>query len=111
MDPGACKKVVGADYDVAKHFTPRYKPLGPAPVLHSTRSVSRDQDGKPRWSPTRSSRSRRRPAIALRESLEADIIVTATGLKVQLMGGMEVWVDGARVALSRAMSYKGMMYR
>src|SRR5260370_15185359 len=26
------------------------------------------------------------------------------------MGGMEVWVDGARVIMSRAMSYKAMMY-
>ena len=42
--------------------------------------------------------------------LEADIIVTATGLKVQLMGGMEVWVDGAQVKLSRTLAYKGMMY-
>jgi len=44
------------------------------------------------------------------EELEADIIVTATGLKVQLMGGMEVWVDGAPVKLSRTVAYKGMMY-
>ncbi|HET6929570.1 MAG TPA: NAD(P)/FAD-dependent oxidoreductase, partial [Candidatus Acidoferrum sp.] len=42
--------------------------------------------------------------------LDADIIVTATGLKVQLMGGMEVWVDGAQVNLSRSLTYKGMMY-
>ena len=44
------------------------------------------------------------------EQLDADIIVTATGLKVQLMGGMEVWVDGARVKFPRTMAYKGMMY-
>ena len=44
------------------------------------------------------------------EQLEADIIVTATGLKVQLMGGMEVWVDGAQVRFPRTMAYKGMMY-
>ena len=36
--------------------------------------------------------------------------MTATGLKVQLMGGMEVCVDGQRVKLSRALTYKGMMY-
>jgi monooxygenase len=44
------------------------------------------------------------------EELGADIVVTATGLKVQLMGGMLVCVDGAPVDLSRAMAYKGMMY-
>jgi cation diffusion facilitator CzcD-associated flavoprotein CzcO len=44
------------------------------------------------------------------QELQADIIVTATGLKVQLMGGMQVCVNGAEVKLSRTMAYKGMMY-
>jgi monooxygenase len=42
--------------------------------------------------------------------LDADIIVTATGLDMRLMGGMEAVVDGEAVDLSRTMSYKGMMF-
>lgn len=42
--------------------------------------------------------------------LEADVVVTATGLKLQLLSGMEVVVDGERIDLSKTMSYKGMMY-
>ena len=40
----------------------------------------------------------------------ADIIVTATGLRIKVLSGIEVAVDGERVAFSKAMSYKGMMY-
>ncbi len=93
---GLAKKSLGPDYDVAKHFTPRYNPwdqrlcfIPDEDLFRAIRSGLRLRSG---------------------EELESDIIVTATGLKVQLMGGMEVWVDGARVILSRAMSYKGMMY-
>ena len=42
--------------------------------------------------------------------MEADIIVTATGLVLQLLGGMEVAVDGRAVDFSRTLDYKGMMY-
>ncbi|MGE5452972.1 MAG: flavin-containing monooxygenase [Acidobacteriota bacterium] len=41
--------------------------------------------------------------------LEADIIITATGLNLQLFGGMHLSVDGESVDLSRKVAYKGMM--
>ena len=41
--------------------------------------------------------------------LAADIIVTATGLQVQTMGGATVTVDGEPVRASDTVSYKGMM--
>jgi monooxygenase len=44
------------------------------------------------------------------ESLDADIIVTATGLIVKLMSGLQLIVDGDAVDLSKTMAYKGMMY-
>jgi cation diffusion facilitator CzcD-associated flavoprotein CzcO len=50
--------------------------------------------------------------IALRsgKQLEADIIVTATGLNLQLLGGVQVSVDGREVALAQTLNYKGMMF-
>jgi monooxygenase len=42
--------------------------------------------------------------------LEADVIVTATGLNLQLLGGMEISVDGRDVAMSDTVGYKGMMF-
>jgi monooxygenase len=41
--------------------------------------------------------------------LEADIIVTATGLNVQAMGGMSLTVDGRPISLPDTIAFKGMM--
>lgn len=41
--------------------------------------------------------------------LDADIIVTATGLNIQLFGGMTLTVDGAPVDLAQTVAYKGIM--
>ena len=48
-------------------------------------------------------------ALASGRTLDADIVVTATGLVVRLLGGIEFTVDGARVDLADKYSYKGMM--
>lgn len=42
-------------------------------------------------------------------TLEADIIITATGLNVQLFGGVTLHKDGTPVVLSETLAYKGMM--
>ncbi len=42
--------------------------------------------------------------------LDADIIVTATGLNLKIMAGLDLLVDGEPVDLSKKMAYKGMMY-
>lgn len=41
--------------------------------------------------------------------LEADIVVTATGLNVQLFGGVRLSVDGAPVDLTKKLTFRGMM--
>ena len=42
--------------------------------------------------------------------LEADVVVTATGLNLLALGGMEIVVDGREVALNETIGYKGMMF-
>ena len=42
--------------------------------------------------------------------LDADIIVTATGLVMKLLAGLQLVVDGEPVNLSETLAYKGMMY-
>ncbi len=44
------------------------------------------------------------------EEIEADIIVTATGLKVRLLGGVAIEVDGAPVNIATTTAYKGVMF-
>ncbi|HVP02060.1 MAG TPA: NAD(P)/FAD-dependent oxidoreductase [Solirubrobacteraceae bacterium] len=41
--------------------------------------------------------------------LEADLIITATGLELQALGGAELVVDGRPVELAQTLGYKGMM--
>ena len=41
--------------------------------------------------------------------LEADVIVTATGLNLLLFGGVDMTVDGEPVDFSKTIAYKGMM--
>jgi monooxygenase len=48
-------------------------------------------------------------ALESGEHLDADVIVTATGLNLLAMGGMSLTVDGSPVDLSERVSYKGMM--
>ena len=47
--------------------------------------------------------------LASGRELEADLIVTATGLSLKFLGGMSLDVDGRRVEPSKTMTYKGMM--
>ncbi|WP_138760095.1 flavin-containing monooxygenase [Modestobacter altitudinis] len=47
--------------------------------------------------------------LASGRELEADVIVTATGLNVQAFGGIRLTVDGAEVRLPETVAYKGMM--
>ena len=42
--------------------------------------------------------------------LEADLIVTATGLNLQVLSGLQITVDGERVDPAKTFNYKGMMY-
>jgi cation diffusion facilitator CzcD-associated flavoprotein CzcO len=42
--------------------------------------------------------------------LEADIIVTATGLNLRLFGGMQISVDGQAIQMNQHISYKGLMF-
>ncbi len=44
------------------------------------------------------------------EKVEADIIVTATGLELKVLGGVEFDVDGKKIDFADTWSYKGMMY-
>jgi cation diffusion facilitator CzcD-associated flavoprotein CzcO len=109
---GMAQKALGPNYDVARHFTPRYNPWDQRLCFIPDSDLFRAIKSGKASVVTDEIESFTETGLRLRsgEELEADIIVTATGLKVQLMGGMEVCVDGAPVALSRAMSYKGMMY-
>jgi cation diffusion facilitator CzcD-associated flavoprotein CzcO len=103
---------LGPDYDIGAHFNPHYNPweqrlcLVPDSDLFETMrqgraSVVTDQI-----------ETFTEKGLKLRSGaeLEADLIVTATGLNLLLLGGLEVAVDGVRVDFSKTFNYKGMMF-
>ncbi len=105
------RRALGPDFDVECHFSPSYNPwdqrlcLVPNGDLFAAireRRVSVVTDHIERFTET---------GIRLKSGAElpADLIVTATGLQMKFLGGLEVWVDGARVDLPRTLTYKGMM--
>jgi monooxygenase len=98
-------------YDVEKHFGPSYNPwdqrlcLAPNGDLFKTiRSGKADvvTDTIERFTKTGIK-------LASGEELQADIIVTATGLNLQLFGGAAISRNGVPVELNDTMAYKGMM--
>ncbi|HVO98100.1 MAG TPA: NAD(P)/FAD-dependent oxidoreductase [Bryobacteraceae bacterium] len=104
-------EALGKDYDVATHFTPSYKPW------EQRMCVVPDADMFDAIKAGRASvvtghiETFTEKGIRLQsgEEVEADIIVTATGLMMQAFGGMELAVDGRRVDISQTLAYKGVM--
>ena len=106
------KKQLGPDYDVAKHFSPRYNPWDQRLCLVPDADLfSAIRSGKASIE-TDEIEAFTEKGLRLKSGteLEADIIVTATGLKLKMLGGMDVRVDGAAPELARTLSYKGTMY-
>ena len=103
---------LGADYDVLTHFTPRYNPwdqrLCLAPDADFFRAI---KSGKADIV-TDKIASFTADGIRLQSGreLDADIIVTATGLKMQLLGGISVAIDNKPVTFSETMNFKGVMF-
>ena len=100
-----------AGYDIDTYFTPRYNPwdqrfcLAPdgdffQAIGNGTASLVTDHVD-----------TFTEKGVRLRSGteLEADIIVTATGIELLFLGGIEVSVDGQAVDLASRLTYKGMM--
>ena len=47
--------------------------------------------------------------LASGDELEADVIVTATGLRLQAFGGIEMYIDGERVDIPKKIAFRGLM--
>lgn len=103
---------MGPDYDAATHFTPRYEPWDQRLCLVPDGDLFDALDGGRAEIVTGAIARFTRRGVALEDGreVEADLIVTATGLSLKLAGGMALTVDGAPVDLSRTHCYKGAMF-
>ena len=98
-------------YDIDTHFTPTYDPWDQRLCVVSNGDMFKAiaagtvevvTDHVDRFTPD---------GIRLRSGreLQADVVVTATGLDLLFMGGMDLIVDGDKVDPSERLAYKGMM--
>ncbi len=105
------RKELGPDFDIERHFTPPYNPWDQRMCLVPDsdmfialreKRASIVTDLIETFTPT---------GLKLKSGaqLEADIIVTATGLNLVSLGGIELTVDGRVVATNKCVSYKGTL--
>ncbi|HEX7883634.1 MAG TPA: NAD(P)/FAD-dependent oxidoreductase [Afipia sp.] len=109
---GAARKQLPPDYDIGTHFTPHYNPWQQRLCLVPDGDLfNAIRDGRASVV-TRTIDTFTPKGIRLSDGseLDADLIVTATGLNLQVLGGMQVSVDGRKVDFANTLNYKGMMY-
>ncbi len=109
---GLIRKELGPDYDVETHFTPSYNPWDQRLCLVPNSDLfSAIRSGKASIVTAKIDRfTETGIALTSGEQLDADIIVTATGLDLVVLGGAEMSVGGKIVDFSKTFTYKGMMY-
>jgi cation diffusion facilitator CzcD-associated flavoprotein CzcO len=109
---GQISAVLGPDYDIDTHFTPSYRPwrqriafVPDADLFHGIKSgkASVVTDEIDRFTET---------GILLKSGnvLEADIIVTATGFNLCILGDIAFTIDGVPLDFAETVTYRGMMF-
>ena len=109
---GGIQLELGADYDIAKHFTPNYNPWDQRLCLVPNGDFFKAmREGKASVVTDHiASFTETGIQLASGEHLEADVIVTATGLELVTLGEMDFIVDGKQVDFSQTWTYKGFAY-
>ena len=105
-------QAIGPDFDAKKHLTPAYKPWDQRLcVVPDSDLFNAVRDGKASIVTDHIERfTEKGVKLTSGEELEADIIVPATGLALQFMGGIELFLDDKKVEGGDLINYKGMMY-
>ena len=106
------KAILGEDYDLEPHFTPHYRPwrqrlafVPDGDLFHGIASgkASVVTDEIETFNET---------GVELRsgDTLDADIIVTATGFNLNVLGDIEFTIDGEPLNFSERIGYRGAMF-
>ena len=109
---GLVQQALGPQFDVRRHFTPAYKPWDQRVCLVPDGDLFRSlREG--RASVVTDQIDAFTPGgIRLQsgQELPADIIVTATGLQMNVLSNVGLSIAGVPIDLSQALVYKGMMF-
>lgn len=108
----AARQYLGEDFELSPHFTPRYRPwqqrLAFVPDGDLFRKIA---EGKVSAVTDQIERFTEKGILLQSgEELEADIIITATGFSLSVLGGIPFFVDGKPVDWADTVTYRGMMF-
>ena len=98
-------------YDIDTHFKPRYNPWDQRMCLVPDGDLFESICSGRASVVTDTIETFTETGLKLQSGaeLEADLVVTATGLDLLPLGGLEMTVDGREIEVPKTMGYKGMM--
>jgi cation diffusion facilitator CzcD-associated flavoprotein CzcO len=108
----AVKLFLGEDYDIEKHFTPKYRPWRQRIAFIPDGDLFQGiASGKASVVTDEIERFTEKGILTKSgQELEADIIVTATGFDLSPQGDIGFVVDGKKVEMKDTVTYRGMMF-
>tara|TARA_B100000029_G_scaffold513205_2_gene612020 strand:- start:2063 stop:3532 length:1470 start_codon:yes stop_codon:yes gene_type:complete len=103
---------LGEDFDIEKHFTPRYKPWDERLCFVPNADFFEAMKAGKASVVTDHIEKFTKSGIKLKsgKELSADIIIKATGLNLQFLNGVDVKVDNSDVDISKKLTFKGKMF-
>jgi cation diffusion facilitator CzcD-associated flavoprotein CzcO len=109
---GAVRAELGPDYDIATHFTPSYRPwrqrIAFVPDADLFKGIASGKASVVTDEIERITET----GIQLKsgKALQADIIITATGFHLNVLGDIEFSIDDKPLVFSDTVTYRGMMF-
>ena len=106
------KKKLGNDFDVKTHFTPKYNPWDQRMCLVPDGDLFEQINQGKASVVTDHIKNFTENGLLLKsgKELKADVIITATGLNLEMLSTVEFFIDNKSVDISKTVTYKGMMY-
>ena len=108
----AARAYLGPDYDVATHFTPSYRPWRQRIAFIPDGDLLQAIGAGRASVVTDEIETFTETGILLKsgKTLEADIIVTATGFNLNVLGDIDFAIDGKPLVFSKTVTYRGMVF-
>jgi cation diffusion facilitator CzcD-associated flavoprotein CzcO len=102
---------LGADFDVDKHFTPPYRPMQQRVAFIPDADLFKAiRAGKASVVTDEIERFTEKGVLLKSgQSIEADIVVTATGFNISLMGDIRFSINGKLLVPAESVTYRGIM--
>jgi cation diffusion facilitator CzcD-associated flavoprotein CzcO len=103
---------LGPDYDIDTHFTPKYRPWRQRIAFVPDGDIFKGLSAGKASMVTDEIETFTEKGILLRsgKELEADIIITATGFNLSVLGDIKFAIDGKPLDFAQTVTYRGMMF-